>query len=163
MLTLILLACMQLPTSDDMTLNFSLVHTEPSCQEGLSINIVGKDGKPDEIAKCVNGYYERVPRAADETDGKQPKAKICKVRQVYKQGDVEDVTLSCIPDILAEPVDVPAVKIGKRQVCDSMLANGVPLPYCWYETKYTCADKTRVLWHDESNPAHWWCHRVQSQ
>lgn len=36
--------------------------TTNQCQEGLAIYITGKDGKSDEIAKCVNGFYERVQR-----------------------------------------------------------------------------------------------------
>jgi hypothetical protein len=71
-----------------------------------------------------------------------------------------------------EPVDVPAIQEeriipeGERPTCKPMtcptakncFVNSVCLPPDEKETVWTCADKTRILMHDEQNPPKYWCH-----
>ena len=49
-----------------------------------------------------------------------------------------------------ESIDVPAIP-GFATDSDSVLGR----------YKWTCADKTRILLHDEQTPPQYWCHRVQ--
>lgn len=65
------------------------------------------------------------------------------------------------PPTFSGPVDVPAIptETVKVQNCNSFQYNS--LVVCEEEGHFTCADKSRGLWHDESNPPKYWCRRVQ--
>ena len=63
-----------------------------------------------------------------------------------------------------ESLDVPAIQETRHTKCIS--AYLWPGPACQgYEDEMvtTCADKTRILEHDEATPAKWWCRKVQSR
>jgi hypothetical protein len=126
--------------------------------------------QPASVGKVTASAEElkrEAQRAADETDGKPPSnsknPKICEVRQVYKEGDIEDVTLSCIPDLLAEPVDVPAVQKTQKVIVDcAAFYNGDCVkPKTTRKLVTTCADKSRILEHDENSPPKYWCRKVE--
>jgi hypothetical protein len=57
-------------------------------------------------------------------------------------------TLDCIH---CEPIDTPALHINPK--CSG---GCVPPPDYW-----TCADKSRILEHDENDPPKYWCRKVQ--
>ena len=68
-----------------------------------------------------------------------------------------------------EPIDVPAIDVCKVSVEGWQVC---PMDSCWTGKsvenwikcsgyKKGCADKTRILQHDEQTPAKYWCHRVQ--
>lgn len=113
-------------------------------------------------------------RAADETDG-NPHEK-CDMSCNCTDGHGGCVIPVGTPS-KPEPVDVPAVQETRTYKTGDISCE--PAPECkgkdWTcniavcksetatETVTTCKDKTRVLWHDESNPPKFWCHRVQSQ
>jgi hypothetical protein len=79
---------------------------------------------------------------------------ICRVVQVYKSGDIEDVVLTCIPNLLADPVDVPAVQVGYYDPPECRETKCI-------HVKQTCADKSRILEHDENSPPKYWCRKVE--
>jgi hypothetical protein len=76
----------------------------------------------------------------------------------------------------AEPIDVPAVqkkrtyKTGTRTItlapeCDgshSPCDRAIITEDTATEKVTTCADKSRILLHDENNPPKYWCHKVQN-
>jgi len=75
----------------------------------------------------------------------------------------------CIYHIrISEPVelpDVPAVKVKGPHFCwheEPMMSEQFVAKLCG-KTHWTCADKTRILIHDQQSPPVYWCHRVQTE
>jgi hypothetical protein len=81
-------------------------------------------------------------------------------------------------EVQPEPIDVRAIKdeivcVGfSAKWCDETLPElpeklskyniYISNKQVWVElVGWHCADKTRILQHDEDSPARWWCHRVQ--
>lgn len=83
---------------------------------------------------------------------------------------------------LTDPVEVPAIQETLNRGVEACLfnepngtvgiescygANGIPKEYATPNTtdrimkRWTCADKSRILEHDESTPPRWWCRKVQ--
>ena len=68
-----------------------------------------------------------------------------------------------------EPIDVPAVESGDSYTpinypCTIASTSDKPDPtFCEYGPIHTCADKSRILMHDEQEPpkTKYWCHRSQ--
>ena len=80
---------------------------------------------------------------------------ICKYDPQYPM----DRQPQCLPSGPAPPVDVPAIQQSTEKP-------KVFLQYpdgTWHpSSEYTCADKTRILLHDEQNPPKWWCHKSET-
>ena len=69
-----------------------------------------------------------------------------------------------------EAEDVPAIQVKKSVRDGEAVYCGLQMCYPWqltHEPTYTfklamsCADKSRVLWHDENDPPKYYCHRVK--
>jgi hypothetical protein len=73
----------------------------------------------------------------------------------------------------AEPLDVPAIQEHHKQAMGTKnchAASDDPKNYAMTcETIYdewdtlACADKTRILMHDEQDPPRWWRHKVEAK
>lgn len=109
------------------------------------------------------------PRAADETDGKPPSASMTPVPWPHGVGGCPN----CEIDVPAVQVIIKAPKQGACPVVPDHTGNdggggagnGGPVTICGLlnpaKTIHTCADKSRILLHDESTPPKYWCHKVQ--
>jgi hypothetical protein len=86
--------------------------------------------------------------------------------------------LAAWPPETAEPEDVPAIKhvsvatwdiakdgelLGFSQRCALLSGEMDSNPVSCKQTRWTCADKLRVLEHDESEPPHYYCRKPQTE
>jgi hypothetical protein len=59
----------------------------------------------------------------------------------------------------AEPENVPAIVLTKKTKVPGLME------FDWHDVTvsyHTCADKTRILLHDEQDPPVYWCHKVNT-
>jgi|GEM_PF-5889666 len=63
--------------------------------------------------------------------------------------------------IIVEPLDVPAIQIEVPPPHPCNIPTGTLACVTGPEKHWTCGDKFRVLEHDEYDPPHWWCRKVQ--
>jgi hypothetical protein len=107
----------------------------------------------------------------------------CRVFQAVSRATVQTATTGEIPYSTHAPApvpeDVPAIQVtvpieecfltmegcairdanGKRFTRDDWYAN----PDKYHFTRQSCADKARILMHDEADPPKYYCHRVHSE
>ncbi len=78
------------------------------------------------------------------------------------------ILMLALSQMTQESIDVPAIGHYYDAAIDCKLAMPT-LPDSMVKTtkcterksKYTCADKTRILLHDEQTPPKYYCHKVQ--
>lgn len=124
------------------------------------------DGGETELRQCFD-VDESAPKQDPAKPAGQKKATFNRLGDVGINPAQRGSLRIARRDAAFDPIDMPAIqetrKVPKDQCRIATPATGVGIfTSCLPEEKVvTCAEKTRILEHDEQNPAKYWCRKVQ--